>query len=111
MPPKSEPKPELEVNAGVGLAISQEPAPLSLKEALTSDSPEARLVVSRDAWARQQTNKPPVPEKTFQVTFRSHGTATFKAKDRGDAWAKYCDKIQEWPSPRLPGIEIVEVAS
>lgn len=108
MPPKSAVL-DAPVHAEIEAApVVTEPAPMTKAEALASDKPEARLQVMRDAWERQNTKNPVRPPKHYSVSFRDK-SLTVEARDEAEAWAKFCDAMKDWPSPKLPGRTIKEV--
>lgn len=72
---------------------------------------EARVAVSQDAWRRNSAaNKTKAaPLATFVVSFNGK-SSTVRAASEREAWAKFCDEHQSWPSPKTPGIQIEKVA-
>lgn len=87
--------------------MAQAGAKKNPKEFADSD---ARVEVGRNAWDRN-TRKParPAPLLTFEVSYNGK-SAKVRAVSEREAWAKFCDKVQNWPSPRVPGITITKVA-
>jgi len=75
---------------------------------LDSPASEARMRVGTEAYQRQRQNKPSRPLRKFRVAFNGV-ESLFDAADRAEAWARFCDQRQEYPSPKSPGIAIEEV--
>lgn len=87
-------------------------APAADKEAPAKDpkafaDPEARGDVAADAWRRNQrtSNKPAPQPSQFQVSYNGESKEITAVNER-EAWAKFCDAVGKYPSPKSPGIEI-----
>jgi hypothetical protein len=71
---------------------------------------EARVEVGRSAWERNQrkANRPAPPPSPYQVTFGEKSAKVMALSER-EAWAKFCDELKTYPSPKSAGITITKI--
>lgn len=63
--------------------------------------PESRKQVARDAVSRQFLQQPRSEESEYLVSYPGEPEVKIAALSENEAWAKYCDQNQSWPSPRM----------
>jgi len=73
-------------------------------------SPAYLQKVGREAWERNHlAERPDSPKLLRWLVTYGNLAATVSAPNKPDAWAQACDQWRQWPSPRLPGIDIQQV--